>query len=71
MSTMQGGNQEPKILEEQIPCKLDKMPNGHLDSLDNAEICDINTPTATGRVTAHADTQILVYTVRTKPKDRR
>lgn len=46
LSTMQGGNQEPKILEEQIPCKLDKMPNGHLDSLDNAEICDINTPTA-------------------------
>lgn len=46
MSTMQGGNQEPKILEEQIPCKLDKMPNGHLDSLDNAKICDINTPTA-------------------------
>lgn len=46
MSTMQGGNQEPKILEEQIPCKLDKTPNGHLDSLDNAEICDINTPTA-------------------------
>lgn len=36
LSTMQGGNQEPKILEEQIPCKLDKMPNGHLDSLDNA-----------------------------------
>lgn len=46
LSTMQGDNQEPKILEEQIPCKLDKMPNGHLDSLDNAEICDINTPTA-------------------------
>lgn len=46
LSTMQGGNQEPKILEEQIPCKLDKMPNGHLDSLDNAEICDVNTPTA-------------------------
>lgn len=46
LSTMQGGDQEPKILEEQIPCKLDKMPNGHLDSLDNAEICDINTPTA-------------------------
>ena len=46
LSTMQGGNQEPKILEEQIPYKLDKMPNGHLDSLDNAEICDINTPTA-------------------------
>lgn len=46
LSTMQGGNQEPKILEEQIPCKLDKMPNGHLDSLDNAKICDIDTPTA-------------------------
>ncbi len=46
LSTMQGGNQEPKILEEQIPCKLDKMPNGHLESLDNAKICDINTPTA-------------------------
>lgn len=46
LSTMQGGNQEPKILEEQIPCKLNKMPEGHLDSLDNAEICDIDTPTA-------------------------
>lgn len=46
MSTMQGGNQEPKILEEQIPCKLNKMPEGHLDSLDNAKICDIDTPTA-------------------------
>ena len=46
LSTMQGGNREPKILEEQIPCKLDKMPNGHLDSLDNAKICDIDTPTA-------------------------
>lgn len=46
MSTMQGGNQEPKILEEQIPCKLNKMPEGHLDSLDNAKICDVDTPTA-------------------------
>lgn len=43
---MQGGNQEPKILEEQIPCKLNKMPEGHLDCLGNAEICDIDTPTA-------------------------
>ena len=43
---MQGGNQEPKILEEQIPCKLNKMPEGHLDSLDNAKICDIDTTTA-------------------------
>lgn len=46
LSTMQGGNQEPKILEEQIPCKLNKMPEGHLDSLDNAKICDVDTPTA-------------------------
>ncbi len=46
LSTMQGSNQEPKILEEQIPCKLNKMPEGHLDSLDNAKICDIDTPTA-------------------------
>ncbi len=46
LSTMQGGNQEPKILEEQIPCKLNKMPEGHLESLGNAKICDIDTPTA-------------------------
>ncbi len=46
LSTMQGGNREPKILEEQIPCKLNKMPEGHLDSLDNAKICDVDTPTA-------------------------
>lgn len=67
MSTMQGGNQEPKILEEQIPCKLDKMPNGHLDSLDNAEICDINTPiasTVTSRyykgIGSHKDNMCIV-----------
>ena len=46
LSTMQGGNQEPKILEEQIPCKLNKMPEGYLDSLYNAKICDIDTTTA-------------------------
>ena len=46
LSTMQCGNREPKILEEQIPCKLNKMPEGHLDSLDNAKICDVDTPTA-------------------------
>lgn len=34
------------IVENQIPCKLDKMPDGHLDSLDNAKICDVDTPTA-------------------------
>lgn len=42
LSTMQGGSQEPKVL---IPCKLDKMPEGHLCSLDEAGICDINTTT--------------------------
>lgn len=47
MSTMQGGNREPKVIvENQIPCKLDKMPDGHLDSLDNVKICDVDTPTA-------------------------
>lgn len=67
MSKMQGGNQEPKILEEQIPCKLNKMPEGHLDSLDNAKICDIDTPTAstvTARyykgIGAHKDNMCIV-----------
>ena len=66
LSTMQGGNQEPKILEEQIPCKLNKMPEGHLDSLDNAKICDVDTPTAsmiTSRyckgIGAHKDNMVL------------
>lgn len=76
MSTMQGGNQEPKILEEQIPCKLDKMPNGHLDSLDNAEICDINTPTAstvTSRyykgIGSHKDNMCIVAMRGRKPNN--
>lgn len=67
LSTMQGGNQEPKILEEQIPCKLNKMPEGHLDSLDNAKICDIDTTTAstvTARyykgIGAHKDNMCIV-----------
>ncbi len=67
LSTMQGGNQEPKILEEQIPCKLNKMLEGHLDSLDNAKICDIDTPTAstvTARyykgIGAHKDNMCIV-----------
>ena len=67
LSTMQGGNQEPKILEEQIPCKLNKMPEGHLDSLDNAKICDVDTPTAstiTSRyykgIGAHKDNMCIV-----------
>ena len=67
LSTMQGGNREPKILEEQIPCKLNKMPEGHLDSLDNAKICDVDTPTAstvTSRyykgIGAHKDNMCIV-----------
>lgn len=67
MSTMQGGNQEPKILEEKIPCKLNKMPEGHLDSLDNAKICDIYDPaasTVTSRyykgIGAHKDNMCIV-----------
>lgn len=110
LSTMQGGNQEPKILEakqlgfmdngtgkhqsntvysknglspsittitgggtqqikicEQIPCKLNKMPDGHLDSLDNAKLCDVDTQTAstvTSRyykgIGAHKDNMCIV-----------
>ena len=62
-----GGTQQIKICESQIPCKLDKMPNGHLDSLDNAKICDIDTPTAstvTARyykgIGAHKDNMCIV-----------
>ena len=68
MSTMQGGNREPKVIvENQIPCKLDKMPDGYLDSLDNAKICDVDTPTAstvTSRyykgIGAHKDNMCIV-----------
>ena len=67
LSTMQGGNREPKILEEQIPCKLNKMPEDHLVSLDNAKICDVDTPTAstvTSRyykgIGAHKDNMCIV-----------
>lgn len=67
LDTAQGGNKEPKILEAQIPCKLNKMPEGHLDSLDNAQICDVDTPTAstiTSRyykgIGAHKDNMCIV-----------
>ena len=73
---MQGGNQEPKILEEQIPCKLNKMPEGHLDSLDNAKICDVDTPTAstvTSRyykgIGAHKDNMCIVAMRGRKPEN--
>lgn len=75
LSTMQGGNREPKVIvENQIPCKLDKMPDGHLDSLDNAKICDIDTPTAstvTSRyykgIGAHKDNMCIVAMCGRKP----
>ena len=67
MNTCGGGGLQPKILEEQIPCKLNKMPEGHLDSLDNAKICDVDTPTAstiTSRyykgIGAHKDNMCIV-----------
>ena len=68
LSTMQGGSREPKVIvESQIPCKLNKMPDGHLDSLDNAKICDVDTPTAstvTSRyykgIGAHKDNMCIV-----------
>lgn len=34
-----GGTQQIKIYESQIPCKLDKMPNGHLDSSHKDNMC--------------------------------
>jgi site-specific DNA-cytosine methylase len=61
-----GGTQQIKICE-QIPCKLNKMPERHLDSLDNAKICDVDTPTAstvTSRyykgIWAHKDNMCIV-----------
>ena len=68
LSTMQGGNQEQKVIvENQVPCKLDKMPYGYLDRLDNAKICDVDTPTAstvTSRyykgIGAHKDNMCIV-----------
>ena len=54
------------VLEKNIPCKLNKMPYGHLDSMDNAEVCDVNTPTSstvTARyykgIGAHKDNMIM------------
>lgn len=63
-----GGTQQIKIcVSKQIPCKLDKMPDGHLDSIGNAKICDVDTPTAstvTSRyykgIGAHKDNMCIV-----------
>lgn len=48
-------------------CKLDKMPYGHLDSMENARICDIDHPvasTVTARyykgIGAHKDNMVLI-----------
>lgn len=69
LNTMQGGWKQPMIIDESklIPCKLDKMPEGHLTSLDNAKICDIGTETAstvTARyykgIGAHKDNMCIV-----------
>lgn len=61
-----GGTQQIKICEK-IPCKLDKMPDGHLDSMDNARLCDVGTET-TSTVTAryykgvgsHKDNMVMI-----------
>ena len=49
-----------------ICCKLNKMPDGKLTSMNNATICDFNTPTAstvTSRyykgIGAHKDNMVL------------
>ena len=61
-----GGTQQIKICEK-IPCKLDKMPDGHLDSMDNAKLCDVGTETAstvTARyykgVGSHKDNMVMI-----------
>ena len=50
----------------QFLCKLDKMPDGHLTSIENARICDINHPlasTVTARyykgIGAHKDNMVI------------
>lgn len=54
------------VLEKNIPCKLDKMPDGHLDSMENARVCDVNTQTSstvTARyykgIGAHKDNMVM------------
>lgn len=34
------------VKQELVPCKLDKMPEGKLTSLNNAKLCDVDTKTA-------------------------
>lgn len=47
-----GGTQQIKICE-QIPCKLNKMPEGHLDSLDNAKNMMLDTVLILASMTLH------------------
>lgn len=67
INTCGGGGLQPKVIEfKKIPCKLDKMPDGELTSIDNAKICDVDTPTAstvTARyhkgIGAHKDNMVM------------
>lgn len=65
-NTLTSVQKDNLVLEKNIPCKLNKMPDGHLDSMENAEVCDINTPissTVTARyykgIGAHKDNMIM------------
>ena len=65
-NTLTSVQKDNLVLEKNIPCKLNKMPDGHLDSMENAEVCDINTPTSstvTARyykgIGAHKDNMIM------------
>lgn len=65
-NTLTSVQKDNLVLEKNIPCKLNKMPDGHLDSMENAEVCDINTPTSstvTARyhkgIGAHKDNMVM------------
>lgn len=65
-SGMDHGNTMPHVLEN-IPCKLDKMPEGSLTSINDSKICDVGTETAstiTARyhkgIGAHKDNMCIV-----------
>lgn len=66
LMNMQGGGRQPMIVEN-ITCKLDKMPEGSLTSINDARICDVGTETAstiTARyhkgIGAHKDNMCIV-----------
>ena len=60
LNTMQGGNREPKVIvENQVPCKLDKMPDGYLDSLDNGIAANLVAGTH-GYANSHTATQYRI-----------